>query len=41
MLTDVDTPALAVFIAFFVLVTGMGFVASRWRKPETLAHLDE
>ncbi|MEW6640655.1 MAG: monocarboxylate uptake permease MctP [Pseudomonadota bacterium] len=41
MLTDVDVPALAVFIAFFVLVTGMGFVASRWRKPETLAHLDE
>jgi SSS family solute:Na+ symporter len=41
MLNDVDTPALAVFIAFFVLVTGMGFVASRWRKPETLAHLDE
>src|SRR5689334_6243037 len=41
MLTDVDTPALAVFVAFFVLVTGMGFVASRWRKPETLAHLDE
>ncbi|SPP94265.1 monocarboxylate uptake permease MctP [Bradyrhizobium vignae] len=41
MLTDVDSAAFAVFIALFVLVTGMGFVASRWRKPETLAHLDE
>ncbi|UGY18974.1 monocarboxylate uptake permease MctP [Bradyrhizobium septentrionale] len=41
MLNDVDSAALAVFIALFVLVTGMGFVASRWRKPETLAHLDE
>lgn len=41
MLTDVDNAAFAVFIALFVLVTGMGFVASRWRKPETLAHLDE
>ncbi|MGY8664683.1 sodium:solute symporter [Bradyrhizobium sp. UFLA05-109] len=41
MLTDVDSAAFAVFLALFVLVTGMGFVASRWRKPETLAHLDE
>ncbi|WFU43768.1 sodium:solute symporter [Bradyrhizobium sp. CB82] len=41
MLTDVDSAAFAVFLALFILVTGMGFVASRWRKPETLAHLDE
>ncbi|MBR0894569.1 sodium:solute symporter family protein [Bradyrhizobium tropiciagri] len=41
MPANVDPAALAVFIALFVLVTGMGFVASRWRKPETLAHLDE
>lgn len=41
MLTNVDSAAFAVFLALFVLVTGMGFVASRWRKPETLAHLDE
>jgi len=36
-----DWTALGVFIAFFVLVTVMGFVAARWRRPETLAHLDE
>jgi solute:Na+ symporter, SSS family len=41
MMTDVNPTALAVFIFFFVLVTVLGFVASRWRKPETLAHIDE
>ncbi|MGX4803617.1 monocarboxylate uptake permease MctP [Bradyrhizobium guangdongense] len=41
MLTNVDSAAFAVFLALFILVTGMGFVAARWRKPETLAHLDE
>ena len=33
--------ALAVFVFFFIAVTIMGFVAARWRKPETLAHIDE
>ncbi|MGO7030743.1 monocarboxylate uptake permease MctP [Rhizobium ruizarguesonis] len=41
MTTDINGTALAVFIFFFVLVTVMGFVASRWRKPETLASIDE
>ena len=41
MTTNVDPTALAVFMFFFVLVTVMGFVAARWRRPETLAHLDE
>jgi len=41
VLTNVDSAAFAVFLVLFTLVTGMGFVASRWRKPETLAHLDE
>src|SRR5438046_10131397 len=30
-----------VAMLLFVLVSGMGFVAARWRRPETLAHLDE
>src|SRR5436190_4191060 len=25
----------------FLIVSGMGFVASRWRRPSTMAHLDE
>ena len=41
MTTDINSTALAVFIFFFVLVTVLGFVAARWRKPETLAHIDE
>src|SRR5882724_4568648 len=41
MRTEVDGTALAVFLFFFGLVTIMGFVAARWRRPKTLAHLDE
>src|SRR5271157_2666321 len=40
-MTDVNPAALAVFVFFFVLVTVMGFVAARWRRPKTLAHIDE
>ena len=38
---DIDWAAFAVFMVFFVLVSVMGFVAARWRKPKTLAHIDE
>ncbi|MDL2402760.1 monocarboxylate uptake permease MctP [Rhizobium mayense] len=41
MTTETDPAALAVFIFFFVLVTVMGFVAARWRRPKTLARIDE
>jgi SSS family solute:Na+ symporter len=41
MRTEIDATALAVFAFFFALVTVMGFVAARWRKPKTLAHIDE
>ena len=41
MTTDVDKVALTIFVAFFVLVTVMGFVAARWRRPKNLARLDE
>src|SRR5246127_5255369 len=33
--------ALAGFVFFFALVTVMGFVAARWRRPATLASIDE
>jgi solute:Na+ symporter, SSS family len=39
--TEINPVALAVFVFFLLLVTVMGFVAARWRRPETLAHLDE
>src|SRR5260370_12363332 len=41
MRTDLDYAALAVFLFFFALVTVLGFVAARWRRPKTLARLDE
>ena len=36
-----DVPALVVFVAVFVLVAVLGFVAAHWRRPTSLAHLDE
>jgi SSS family solute:Na+ symporter len=39
--TPIDIAALSVFVFFFALVTVMGFVAARWRRPKTLAHIDE
>ena len=38
---DVKGVELSIFIVLFALVTGMGFVASRWRQAKTLEHLDE
>jgi SSS family solute:Na+ symporter len=37
----VNGVALAVFLFFFILVTGMGFVAARWKRAENLENLDE
>lgn len=41
MTAEIDTTAVVVFVFFFALVTIMGFVAAYWRRPKTLAHLDE
>ena len=41
MATEIDPVPLAVCVFFFALVTVMGFVAARWRVPETLASIDE
>jgi solute:Na+ symporter, SSS family len=41
MAADIDWAALAVFVSFFGLVTVLGFAAAHWRRPKTLAHLDE
>src|SRR3954447_1145718 len=38
---DVNTVQLVVFIALFALVSGMGFVAARWRRAESMDSLDE
>ena len=39
-MSDVKTTELIVFLALFLLVTGLGFFASRWRRPESMEHLD-
>jgi SSS family solute:Na+ symporter len=38
---DIDWSAFAVFAFFFILVSVMGFIAARWRRPKTMAHIDE
>jgi len=40
-IAEVKTVELAVFIFLFGLVTVLGFVAARWRRAESLDHLDE
>jgi SSS family solute:Na+ symporter len=40
-MSDVNGVELTIVIVFFVLVTVMGFVAARWRRGQTLMHLDE
>ncbi|MGQ0444896.1 MAG: monocarboxylate uptake permease MctP [Beijerinckiaceae bacterium] len=41
MTTEIDFAALAVFVFLLGLVMAMGFMAARWRRPKTLADLDE
>ena len=38
---NVDATALGVFAGLFLVVSVMGFAAVRWRRAESLAHLDE
>ena len=41
MTAEIDWAALAVFLVLLGLVTALGFGAARWRRPKTLAHLEE
>lgn len=38
---DINEVELAIVIALFLLVSGLGFAAARWRKAESLENLDE
>ncbi len=38
---DTNTTQVVVFTALFIAVSGIGFVAARWRRAESLDHLDE
>ena len=37
----VKTLELTIFIVLFLAVSAVGFLASRWRRAESMAHLDE
>jgi solute:Na+ symporter, SSS family len=41
MTTELDYVAISVFVAFFVLVTGMGLWAARWNRAPGVTNLDE
>jgi SSS family solute:Na+ symporter len=40
-MNDINVVELGVFLFFFILVTAMGFMASRWRRGDSLDNLDE
>jgi solute:Na+ symporter, SSS family len=40
-MSDVSGVAFGIFVFFFLLVTVLGFAAARWRRAESLDHLDE
>ena len=40
-MTSINWVELVVLAVLFLLVAGIGFVAARWRRPETMHHLDE
>ncbi len=40
-MTGVKGVELTIFVALFVAVSVMGFLASRWRRAESMEHLDE
>ena len=40
-MNDVKWVELIIFVVLFAVVSGLGFVASRWRRAESLEHLDE
>ena len=39
--SDIKGLELAIFTVLFLFVSGLGFVAARWRRAESLEHLDE
>ena len=38
---DVKATQLIIFTVLFLLVSGLGFAAARWRRPDEMNHLDE
>src|SRR5215469_17581216 len=40
-MSNVNTTTFTIVVALFIVVTGVGFAAARWRRAENMMHLDE
>src|SRR6185437_244487 len=40
-MSNVNTTTFTIVVALFVIVTGVGFAAARWRRAEDMMHLDQ
>jgi SSS family solute:Na+ symporter len=40
-MAGIKTTEVVIFVILFLLVSGMGFAAARWRRPTNMLHLDE
>ena len=40
-MSNVNTTTFTIVVVLFLLVTGLGFIAARWRRAENMKHLDE
>jgi solute:Na+ symporter, SSS family len=40
-MSGVNGVAFSIFVILFLLVTGIGFAAARWRRAEDMLHLNE
>src|SRR5215472_15320402 len=40
-MSNVNAVSFTIFVVLFLLVTGVGFAAARWRRAEDLLHLNE
>ncbi|HXT88346.1 MAG TPA: sodium:solute symporter [Trebonia sp.] len=40
-MSNVNTTTFTIVVVLFVIVTGLGFIAARWRRADNMMHLDE
>ena len=40
-MSNVNTTTFTIVVVLFVIVTGLGFLAARWRRADNMMHLDE
>ncbi|MGH3171657.1 MAG: sodium:solute symporter, partial [Trebonia sp.] len=40
-MSNVNTTTFTIVVVLFVIVTGVGFAAARWRRASDMMHLDE